>query len=115
MASNDRLWAGISWGLLAVGAILTLMLKSENAYVRKWAYMSIAFTILVFIAFIPTYVIAFILSLIPFIGGFFYNLIMGVFGVSVLIVYLVGLVKAVEGRKWQPPVIDQFADFLCKI
>ena len=99
---------------MAIGAILSLIFKPESVHVRRWAYLSISFTLLVFVSYIPVYVIAFILSLIPVLGMLLRDVLMGLYGLGVILVYLMGLLRAVEGKSWRPPLISQISDALMR-
>ena len=112
---NDRLWALISWGLLGIGALLGLIFKGDSYYVRRWAYLSIAFTILVIVFGILILIMSLIFSLIPFIGFILSSILKSLYGIGVLSIYIIGLVKIAEGTIWNPPVIYEISEFIMRI
>ncbi len=100
-SSDEELWRILAWALSLLGALLAILLGPNTKSVRYWAFMSIAF----FIVSLVASVAATLLSLIPFVGGFFSLMV----GVALLIVWVIGLVKAINNEEWKPPVIYDLA------
>jgi len=81
-----------------------LVLKPDYRYARHWAYLSVSFFVVAIIASI----VAYILSLIPFIN--ILGLALGaLFGVLLLVVWILGILKSLENVYWTPPIIYDLA------
>lgn len=81
-----------------------MVLKPDYRYARHWAYLSVSFFVVAIIASI----VAYILSLIPFIN--ILGLALGaLFGVLLLVVWILGILKSLENVYWTPPIIYDLA------
>ncbi len=102
--SEEKIWGFIAWLIPLVGGILVLVLKPDYRYARHWAYLSVSFFVVAIIASI----VAYILSLIPFIN--ILGLALGaLFGVLLLVVWILGILKSLENVYWTPPIIYDLA------
>jgi len=82
-----------------ITGIVFLVVEKENKFVRFHAIQSVA-------TFLPLTVIAWILRLIPFIGGVISTLI----SVLMLILWLILMSKAYKGEKYKLPIVGDFAE-----
>lgn len=101
ISEEEKMWGFIAWLLSVVGAMLALFLKPNYRYARYWAYLSISFFIIIIIA----SVITGILSFIPLVGW----LINALLGLSLVIIWVLGLIKSLNREYWKPPVIYDLA------
>jgi len=69
--------------------------------VKHWAYLSIGF----FIVLATAQVVNMIFLLIPFLG----KLLAALVDLSLLIIYVIGLLKSLEKSYWRPPVVYELA------
>ena len=105
VTTNEKLWACISWTLSIVGVIITYLIGTKTRFVKFWVRNSIAFFIVLLVLGLS---IA-ILELIPLIGWFI-ALILKVFGaITMLIIWLIGIIKIIEGKEWAIPIITDIA------
>jgi len=102
--SESRIWGLISWSLLIVGAVIGLLLRPGDDYVKHWARASIAFTILIILGYVAVEILSLILivTIIPAVLRILYSLI-------VILVWIVGIVKSLNGEYWNPPLIRDVA------
>ena len=98
---DEELWSVLAWALSLVGAVLALLLGPNTRRVRYWAFLSIAFTIVYIIAGF----IAVVFSLIPIVGGILSTAIW----ITVLIIWIIGIIKAINREEWRPPIIYELA------
>lgn len=104
VSEEERIWAFIAWLLSIIGAVLALVLRPGSRYVRYWAYLSIAF----FIVLVFAYMISFLVHFIPFIGVVIQVLIF----LSVLVLYIVGILRVLTYQWWRPPIVYEIASLL---
>ncbi|KAF5420001.1 MAG: putative membrane protein [Candidatus Methanocomedens sp.] len=79
--------------------IVFLVLEKENKFVRIDAIQSLA-------TFLPLSIIAWVIGLIPFIGGVISSLIW----ILTLILWLILMFKAYKGEMYKLPVVGDFAE-----
>lgn len=82
-----------------ITGIIFLVLEKENKFVRFHAMQSIA-------TFLPLFVIAFVVGIIPIIGWMAMYLI----GLLELILWLLLMIKAYQGEKYKLPIAGDFAE-----
>lgn len=104
ISEDERLWGFLAWLLSIVGAILVMVLKPDYRYAKYWAYLSIAFFIVIVIA----GVVNTLISLIPIVGWILAVLI----SIGVVAVWIIGIVKSLQPDWWKPPVIYDLAKAL---
>ncbi len=102
VSSDEKLFGFIAWLFSIIGAVIALIAGPKTEYVRRWASLSIAYFIVVIIV----YIVAFILSFIPFIGIVLFWLIQ----VAVVLFWLWGIIVSLRGEYWNPPVVGAIAD-----
>ncbi|MCL7395783.1 MAG: hypothetical protein LZ170_00090 [Thaumarchaeota archaeon] len=101
IGSEERIWGFIAWLIPLIGGILVLVLKPDYKYAKHWAYLSISFFVVAVIASI----VAYILSFIPFLG----LALSALFGLILLVVWIIGILKSLNNVYWSPPVIYDLA------
>ncbi len=104
VSDDEKLWGLLAWLLSIIGAILALALKPGYRYAKYWAYLSIAFFIVIIIAAI----INTILSLIPIIGWILIVLI----NLGLAIIWIIGILKSLQPNWWKPPIVYDLAKAL---
>ncbi|HDD26831.1 MAG TPA: hypothetical protein ENF75_07095 [Acidilobales archaeon] len=109
VSDEDKSWGIIAWAISFIGAILALVLKPQSKYAKYWAYLSIAFFIIWIIAWALIAGISLALMLAPTVGWFFSTIIRWFFWVAVLIVWIIGIIKAANVVLWKPPIIYDLA------
>ena len=96
-ASEEKIWGAISY--LWILSLVALVVKKDNAFVKFHASQGILL-----------FVISLVLMFVPIIGWLI-NLIIG-------IIAIVGIIKALQGEKWQIPLISdlsqKFGDWIIK-
>jgi len=102
-SENVMMWQLIAWVLGILGAIIAYAAgPKEDPRVKHWIKMSISFFIVVVVAYVATIIFAFI----PFVGLFIDILIW----LAVLAVWIVGIIKILQGNLWKPPVVSSLAE-----
>ena len=105
---SDRVWAAIAWALLIVGALVALVLKHRDDYVRYWAFESIGFTVVIVVAWVIVAIVSLLFAftvVIPILLKILYM-------AGVLLAWVVGLFEALAGSYWRPPVIHDVSEFI---
>ncbi|MFP3492267.1 MAG: hypothetical protein RXN86_05755, partial [Vulcanisaeta sp.] len=59
---ESRVWAVIAWALFIIGAVVALIVRPRDDYVRYWAIESIGLTIVVIIAWILVEIVSLIFA-----------------------------------------------------
>ncbi|MCE4627375.1 MAG: DUF4870 domain-containing protein [Desulfurococcales archaeon] len=99
---DTKLWQLIAWLLGIIGAIIAYVAgPKDDPKVKHWIRMSIAFFIVGIIAYVVTFIVAFI----PLLGF----LISVVIWLGLLIIWILGILKILQGELWEPPVISSIA------
>ncbi len=86
-------------------AIIFLVIEKENRDVRFHAWQSIFLTI----AFFAIYIVLWILLLIPVIK-YLGMILLAIVGLGGLALWILLLIKAYQGERWQIPVIGEYAE-----
>jgi uncharacterized membrane protein len=105
---ESRVWAVIAWALFIIGAVIALIVRPRDDYVRYWAIESIGLTIVVIIAWILVEIVSLIFAftiVIPLALKFLYAL-------GVFLVWIIGILKAFSGDYWKPPIIHETSEWL---
>lgn len=87
--------------LSIAGAILAMLLKPKYRYAKYWAHLSISF----FIVAVVASILGSVLSVIPIIGW----LLSGLISLCLVIIWVIGIVMALQTVWWKPPVIYDIA------
>lgn len=91
--------AALAYLLGWISGIIVLMLEKDNKYVRFHAMQSIA-------VFVPLTVISFAAGYVPVIGG----LIGWLLPIATLILWIILMVTAAQGKELKLPYISEFAE-----
>ena len=95
LSDDNKAFAVLSYlGLLS---LIPLLLKKNNEYIQFHARQGFVLAI--------AEIAACFLNIIPFIGPIFWMILSFVF----VIVSIVGIIKALEGEKWEIPVLSEYA------
>ena len=97
---DDKLWAALSY--LWIVSVLVLLLKKDSPYAYYHAKQGL-------VLFIVSTVGGFIAGMIPVLGWF---LIAPLFSIAMLILLIMGIVNAVQGKMVPLPVIGSYAEEL---
>ncbi|ADN50732.1 DUF4870 domain-containing protein [Vulcanisaeta distributa] len=110
-SSESRVWAAIAWALLIIGAIVALIIRPRDDYVRYWAVESIGFTIVIIIAWILVEIVSIVFAftiVIPLILKVLY-------GLGVFLAWIIGVFKALTGDYWRPPIIHETSEWVKRV
>ncbi|OYT25990.1 MAG: hypothetical protein B6V02_02535 [Thermoprotei archaeon ex4572_64] len=102
---NEKLWSLLAWCLSIVGVIITYLIGPKTDFVKFWLKNSIAFFIIMILLGLSVV----ILDLIPIIGWIVSTVIKILGGVGLTIVWIVGIIKIIEGDMWNIPIITDIA------
>lgn len=95
LSDDNKAFAVLSYlGLLS---LIPLLLKKNDEFVQFHARQGFALAI--------AEIAACFLNIIPFIGPIFWMILSFVF----VIISLVGIMKALEGEKWEIPILHEYA------
>ena len=111
VSESSRFWAAIAWALLIIGAIIALLVKPRDDYVRYWAVESIGLTIVVLVAWILVEIVSIVFAftiVIPLVLKVLY-------GLGVFLVWIVGVFKALTGDYWRPPIIHETSEWVRRV
>lgn len=94
-----------------IPAIIFLVMPPYNksSYIRFHAWQSVFFTVACIVLWVALIIVRVILSSIPFIGLMIYPLIL-LFDLGVFILWLVVVLKALNGQKFGLPIIGVLAE-----
>jgi len=104
ISSESRVFGLIAWLLVIIGAIIALVLKPNDRFVKFHAMQSLVFSIgliILYIIFIP-------LAYIPHIGLIF-AILTRLIGLLGLIVAIIGAIKAYQGEWFRLPIVYDIA------
>lgn len=104
ISEDEKIWGFLAWFLSIVGAILVMVLKPGYRYAKYWAYLSIAFFIVIIVAAIVNT----FLSLIPIIGWILAILIT----LGAIAIWVIGIIKSLQPDWWKPPLVYDIAKAL---
>jgi len=85
-------------------ALIPLLVEKEDAEVQWHAKNGLILTIAEFIL----YVVLFIISLIPVLGSILGCLLFAVLWIGVMVVHIIGIVKALKGERFVIPVLSDY-------
>ena len=111
VSGESRVWAAIAWALLIIGAIIALVIRPRDDYVRYWAIESIGLTIVVIVAWVVVEIVSIIFAftiVIPLALKVLY-------GLGVFLVWIIGVFKALTGDYWRPPIIHEASEWVRRI
>ncbi len=112
--SDTGLPSNVAAGLCAifhlVGGIIFYFIEKKDLFVRHWAVQAIFFGAAWIGSFLVISVLSGILSHLPGIGIIFamlFALLWFVVWLGGVILWIVGIIKAFQGQKWEYPVISE--------
>ena len=112
--SDTGLPSNVAAGLCAifhlVGGIIFYFIEKKDLFVRHWAVQSIYFGGAWIGAFLAIWVLSGIFGHLPVIGVIFlllFFLLSLVVRIGGVILWIIGIIKAFQGQRWEYPVISQ--------
>ena len=111
--SSSGLTANVAAALAVLLTLITglifLFLEKRSQYVRFWAMQSVFFGAAWLVFSIVSTVIHLVLGSILFVLGLLWGLIAAVVYLTFLIVWIVMLIQAFNGKEWELPVLGPLA------
>ncbi|HDI75601.1 MAG TPA: DUF4870 domain-containing protein [Thermoprotei archaeon] len=107
VSSESRMFGLIAWILGIVGAIIALLLKPNDRFVKFHATQSLVFSI----GLIVVYIIFIALAHIPYIGLLF-GILSPLIWLLGIVVAIVGAIKAYQGEWFKVPLVYDIASKL---
>ena len=95
-----------------IGGIIFYILEKRDNFVRFYAMQSIIFGAAWFVFWIASVIVHGVFSAIPGIGGilvFFWQIIVALVYIAFLVVWIIAMVKAFTGVRWDIPYIGPIA------
>lgn len=108
---NDKMLAAVAT-IPLVGLIMYYGMSNISDFVKFYAKQSIGLLILSVIVSLGSFFSAF-LFFIPFVGGLL-SLVFTVAGIVVFVLWLVALINALQGNKYELPVVSNVVNQLIK-
>jgi uncharacterized membrane protein len=105
VSEDERLWGFVAWVIPLIGGVLALALKPNYRYAVYWAYLSISF----FIVIVGVWVAVLVSSITPLIGPIISFIMSAVMGILLLVAWIIGMVRSLEVKWWDPPLIYEIA------
>lgn len=93
-------------------ALIPLLVEKEDAEVQWHAKNGLILTIAEVILYVVLGILYFIISFIPVLGSILGCLLFAVLWIGVLVVHIMGIVKAVKGERF---VIPMLSDYVAKM
>ncbi len=100
---NQALWCVLSY--LSILSLIPLLTQKENKFIQFHARQGFA----LFLLAVGIFVAMIILGFIPFIGWII-GLASTLVNVGILVLSIVGIVKALQGEEWRIPVVADLAE-----
>jgi uncharacterized membrane protein len=104
---EEKIYALIAWFIPVLGPVVSLILKPGVKYVKHWSILSISFLIVAILGYAVIEILDPILLIIHL--GMVGKVLTTLFGILVLIVWIIGILKVAEGKYWKPPLIYDVA------
>jgi uncharacterized membrane protein len=109
--SDTGLSSNVAAGLCAVfpliGGIVFYFIEKKDQLVRHWAVQSIFFGATWFVVWVALSIVNQILIHVPILGILLVLLLGLVFSLGSFILWLLGVIKAFQGTRWEYPVISE--------
>lgn len=106
----SNLAAGICAVFWLLGGVIFYLIEKKDQFVRHWAVESIFFGATWFVVMAATSILSGLFRHFPFIGHLMAALI-GLAGsllyICFLILWILGIIKAFQGQRWEYPVVSQ--------
>ena len=100
---DPKRWAALSYSVGLISGLIVLSAEKTDSYVRFHAWQSV-------LAFAAAAAISMLLPSVPVMGD--WGLTRAVFRLSVIILYVFLIVKALQGERYRLPVLGDLADKL---
>jgi uncharacterized membrane protein len=109
---DGKVWAFLGIFLGLIGFLIVLLAKRENTYAMFYAKQSLVLFITSFTGWIVLVILGMILGAVPVLGFLITGLISAVFYIFLVVLWVMGWVKALSGKEEYLPVIGKYADKL---
>lgn len=108
----ENLVCALAYALWALTGILFLVLEPYNARprVRFHAMQSLFFSGVAFVVWFGLLLVSTVLSLVPFMGAVLGSLALALFGLAMLGVWGLLMLKAYQGQDWKIPILGELAE-----
>lgn len=93
-----------------VGGLVIFLLERENKFIRFHALQSILFNVAVIVISIALVIITVILVFVPILGWVAAVVLWLVFGIGAFVLWVVLMVKSLQGEYYKLPVIGDWSD-----
>ncbi|RLE78854.1 MAG: hypothetical protein DRJ52_09670 [Thermoprotei archaeon] len=97
---ESRVYAFLAWIMSVLGAVLAILIKKEDGFVKFHAVQSVVF----FLLSVTVFAMFEVLSEIPYIGLLF-ELCESLWGLLTILVMIIAGLKAYQGEKIRVPVV----------
>ena len=97
---DPRRWAALSYAVGLISGAIVLWAEKSDSYVRFHAWQSV-------LAFAAAAAISMLLPTVPVVGD--WGVIRAAFRVSVIVLYVFLIVKALQGERYKLPLIGDLA------
>jgi uncharacterized membrane protein len=99
----------LSYLLGFITGIIFLVLEKENRFVRFHAAQSITVSVLLVLIYTGLTILSAILGVIPVVGWLVGLLLTFVVGIGSIVLWLLLMLRAFQGREWRVPVAEVWA------
>jgi uncharacterized membrane protein len=106
----SNLGAGLCAFVVLIGGLIFYFVEKRDQFIRHWAVQSIFFGGTWFAFQIATGVLHSMFRMLPGIGGLLIALLLLVDlvgGLAFLILWIIGIIKALQGARWEYPFISE--------
>lgn len=107
LQEEEKIWGLIAWLIPLVGPVLALVLRPNLKYVKHWSFLSIGFFILVIAGYVVLWIVDLFLSLVHL--GILAGVLSALFWLLVVVLWIIGIVKAAQGEYWRPVLVYDIA------
>ena len=110
-SSDSNMWGALSYLIMPITSVVTLLAKPEDKYVKFHSWQGIALGIVLFVIGVLLNIGSAVLGgTIPLVGWLISLLVGGVWLLVEFVIWLYCLWKAYSGEKFKLPVIGNFAE-----
>jgi len=110
LGMEENVEGALCYVLGLLSGIIFFVMETENKFVRFHAVQSIIVFLALFVVWIVLTIIGIILAFIPVIGWVFSTVLWLVLVLAVLVVWIIGMLKAYKGEKYKFPVVGDMAE-----
>ncbi len=100
-SSYSRFWAFLAYLLSVIGFVIIFLVKKHDRFAKYHAKQSL----ILFIAYVVVWIVAKIINFIPFLG----ILVSSILWITIVVLWIIGIVNALSGKEKPLPIIGEFA------